>query len=353
MYSLSIEVLGIIDETSVLTHRIEIDERTIVVELNELLKKLQERTSAKFEKMPSVVLKDGTFDVTKLPVDKPEWHRITDLVAVMFDLKSSTNLEKGRKPASTASIYDAGVGGVVYIFNYFDADFVDIQGDGGFGLFWGERRYERALCAAISIHTFSDDFESKLEAKWSKAPSTGFKVGIASGPVLAKRVGLSKHLDMQEPVWAGRPVNYAAKAAQQTEPGKTLVTGSVWDAVSNNDYIAFSCGCAEGVEDGAPSLLWEERTLVNIPDAEKYGQVLKSGWCDNHGEEYCNAILNGDTYRAEIDETSRRQLTLLASGSEEVKMKARKERRAERRSLESEVRDMRGNRRFTFNKLGR
>lgn len=324
-----------------------------MVELDALLNKLQERTATKFERMPSVVLKDGAFEVTKLPVDKPEWHRITDLVAVMFDLKSSTNLEKGRRPASTASIYDAGVGGVVQIFNSFDADFVDIQGDGGFGLFWGDRRYEHALCAAISIHSFSDDFESQLEAKWPEAPSTGFKVGIASGPVLAKRVGLAKHLDMQEPVWAGRPVNYAAKAAQQTEPGKTLVTGSVWDAVSNNDYIAFSCGCREGNEGGVPSLLWEEQTLDNIPDAEKYGQVLKSGWCVNHGEEYCNAILNGDTYRAEITESLRSQLTLLAAGSEGIKVDARKERFAERRDLKSEVIALQRSRQSTFNHTSR
>lgn len=44
--------------------------------------------------MPSVVLKDSGCDVSKLPVDKPEWHRLTDLVAVMFDVKSSTNLGK-------------------------------------------------------------------------------------------------------------------------------------------------------------------------------------------------------------------------------------------------------------------
>lgn len=324
-----------------------------VVELNALLDQLQERTATKFEKMPSVVVKDGNFDVTKLPVDKPEWHRLTNLVAVMFDLKSSTNLERGRKPASTASIYDAGVGGVVQILNSFGADFVDIQGDGGFGLFWGELSYEHALCAAISIHTFSDNFESQLEAKWPEAPSTGFKVGIASGPILAKRVGLARHLDMQEPVWAGRPVNYAAKAAQQTDPGKTLVTGSVWDAVSSNDYIAFSCGCEEGVEGGIPSLLWEERTLDNIPDAEKYGQVLKSGWCDNHGEEFCNAVLNGETYRPEIIESERSHLTLLAAGSEGLKVKARKERLAERKALELEVDAQRRDPRTTFNRPSR
>ncbi|WP_394253573.1 adenylate/guanylate cyclase domain-containing protein [Arthrobacter pityocampae] len=325
----------------------------MVVELDALLEKLKERTASKFERMPSVVLKDDVFDVTKLPVDKAEWHRLTDLVAVMFDLKSSTSLEKGRKPASTASIYDAGVGGIVQILNSFNVDFVDIQGDGGFGLFWGERRYERAMCAAISMHTFSSDFEDQLEVKWSEAPSTGFKVGIASGPILAKRVGLSRHLDMQEPVWAGRPVNYAAKAAQQTDPGKTLVTGSVWDAVSNNDYIAFSCGCTEGVKGDTPSFLWEERTLDKIPDAEKYGQVLQSGWCINHGEEFCNAILAGDSHRTEITEGLRSQLTLLASGSESSKVKARKERLAERRALESEVLATRRDPRTSYNASGR
>lgn len=309
----------------------------MAVELDVLMKTLSERAAEKFERMPSVVVKDGSFDVAKLPVDKAEWHRLTDLVTVMFDLKSSTNLEKGRKPASTASIYDAGVGGVVQILAALDADFVDIQGDGGFGLFWGERRYERALCAAISIHTFSDDFESQLKTKWAEAPSTGFKVGIASGPILAKRVGLPRHLDMQEPVWAGRPVNYAAKAAQQTEPGKTLVTGSVWDAVAGNDYLVFSCGCIDGVEGGQPSVLWEEQTLEKIPDAERFGQALKSGWCTNHGVEYCNAILQGDTYRSDIPEGLRSKQTLLASGSEEPRAKARKERAVVRKTLQEEI----------------
>lgn len=319
-----------------------------MVELDALLERLKERTSLKLERMPSVVLKDEAFDVAELPIDKPEWHRLTDLVTVMFDLKSSTNLEKGRRPASTASIYDAGIGGVVQILSSFKADFVDIQGDGGFGLFWGERRYERAMCAAISMHTFSDDFEDQLKTKWSEAPSTGFKVGIASGPVLAKRVGLPRHLEMQEPVWAGRPVNYAAKAAQQTDPGKTLVTGSVWDAVSNNDYIAFSCGCMNGVEGGTPSFLWEERTLEKIPDAEKYGQVLRSGWCVNHGEEYCNAILDGNQYREDIAAAQRSQLTLLASGSESVKVQARKERLAARKALDLERLIMRGDPRTSY-----
>ncbi|WP_457974586.1 hypothetical protein [Arthrobacter sp. D1-17] len=117
------------------------------------------------------------------------WHHLDDLVAVFFDLKSSTNLEKGRKPASTASIYDAGAGGVVKILDTFDVNFVNIQSD-GFGLFWGECRYERAICAGITVRTFGSDFTDQLNDKWPSAPSTGLKVGVASGPILVKKVGL-------------------------------------------------------------------------------------------------------------------------------------------------------------------
>ncbi len=126
-------------------------------------------------------------------------------------------------------------------------------------------------------------------------------------------------------------------AAQQTEPGKTLVTGSVWDAVADNDFLAFSCGCNEGVQGGEPCFLWEELTLEKIPDAEKYGQVLNSGWCVHHGEEYCNAILQGNTHRSDIPEELRSKQTLLASGSESIKVQARKEREQDRRALQEEI----------------
>ena len=147
--------------------------------------------------------------------------------------------------------------------------------------------------------------------------------------------------------YPGRPVSYAAKAAQQTEPGKTLVTGSVWDAVAGNDYLVFSCGCNGGVKGGEPSLLWEEQTLDKIPDAERFGQALKSGWCINHREEYCNAILQGATYRSEIPERLRSKQTLLASGSEGTKVEARKEREQLRKSLVEEIQVLRGDPRFS------
>lgn len=300
------------------------------MKLNELLANVDERAREKFEAQPKVVNKTS-LDLDNLPVHANTWHHLDDLVAVFFDLKSSTELAKRRTAASTASIYDAGVGGVVKILEAFNADFVDIQGDGGFGLFWGGDRYLKALCAAVSVRTFSDKFTDRLTAKWPEAPSTGFKVGVASGPILVKKVGLPKHLELQEPVWAGRPVNYAAKAAQQTTPENIVVTGSVWDQIRNNDYIAFSCGCAGGsVGAQNPTLLWEDKTLDKIPDDERYGQSLKSGWCENHGEEYCTTILDGETDREDVLPDTKRKRMLLAEGSDAARVQARRARQKSR-----------------------
>lgn len=295
------------------------------IELYELLDGLSDRTKRKFEKQPSVVNKGDAFDVTNLPIDKPEWHAIDDVVSVNFDLKSSTNLAKGRSPQSTASIYDAGVGGVVKILSEFDAQFVDIQGDGGFALFWGDLRYQRAVTSAITVRSFSVDFTNQLEKKWANATSTGFKVGVASGSLMAKRVGLPRHLDLQEPVWAGNPVNYAAKAAQQAVDVMMNVTGSVWDAISDNDYLTFSCDCS------TPSLLWNSVTLEKIPDDEKYGFSLDRQWCRTHGEEYCRQVLAGQIARSGIPEAERSARNLLASGNPDLiaARKARANRRTE------------------------
>lgn len=289
--------------------------------LNSTLLDLSARTKQKFESMPKVIGKDGNFSIDNLKIGD-EWHRLSDLVAVMVDLKSSTNLAKGKKPASVASIYDAGMGGVVKIFKSLDSDFVDIQGDGGFALFWGEKRFERAFTAAVTVRTFSDDLVKQIYAKWSDEPETGFKVAIASGPVLVKLVGLPRKTELQEPVWAGRPVNYAAKAAQQTEPTVLLVTASVWDELEDNEYIVFSCGC-----NGPTSLLWEDYLLEKIPDDEKWGKALKSTWCAVHGEEFCNSILGGEKRRDDVDDDLRHKRNQLSYGtvekSEAYKRRAR------------------------------
>lgn len=299
------------------------------MELGTLLEGLSSRTADEFKSMPEVVDAGDSVDVHTLPIEARRWLRISDVVAVVADLKSSTQLGTGSKAASTASIYEAGTGGVVKIFDSFAADFLQIQGDGAFALFWGDMRFERAAAAGITVKTFSLDFTEKIEAKWPTKPETGFKVGIASQRVLVKRVGTPRDPTQQEPVWAGKPVNYAAKAAQSADRHELVVTGSVWDQFEKNDYLAFTCSCNDGPHD----TLWKDFVIPRLETDEKeaHGRKLSSAWCHVHGEEFCTAILDGKKRRDDVDHL--RQARLESQMSNALWMKAKRERasRAARR----------------------
>lgn len=271
------------------------------IDLENLLDAADQYVADELERMPEVVLKGRDLVVKELPYDERVWHRVDDAVAVVADLKSSTQLGLNTNARSTASIYEAATGNVAKIFDEFGADFVAIQGDGGFGLFWGDHRNRRAVCAAITIQTFGkNSLVERLTKKWDdKLPETGLKVGVASSPLLAKRVGLPGE-DRSEPVWAGRAVNYAAKCAQQADRNQMIVTGSMWDWILHRDHLAASCDC------GVPSTdIWDSITIDKIPDTgvgvgEREGKLLTSVWCKVHGEEYCNAVMGGKRSRPNV-----------------------------------------------------
>lgn len=266
------------------------------VDLKALLEDVDGDVKTELAGMPEIVERGDDLDVGSLPIKARRWHRADEVVAVVADMKSSTLIGLNKKPASVASIYEASTGGVVQVFDEFDADFVAIQGDGAFGLFWGGSRMERAVCAGITIKTFSArHLVPRLQRRWPDSlPETGLKVGVAASPILVKRVGVPR-TDHQEPIWAGRAVNYAVKAAQQADAHQMLVAGTVWDWIQGNDYLAVTCPCGEGP---SPSL-WEDATLEKVPsdDSEREGKLLTSHWCELHGPEYCTAVLTGERYR--------------------------------------------------------
>ncbi|MFD3405247.1 hypothetical protein ACFWUU_31465 [Kribbella sp. NPDC058693] len=271
-----------------------------IIDLDGMLDEIDENVRDEIASQPEVVDKGAELDISKLPVEARRWFKVSGVLAVVADLKGSTKLGTGKRAASTASIYQAGTGNVVRVFNRFEADFIAIQGDGAFALFWGEKNFERAMCAAITVRTFSQKFSERLEKKWPDSPKTGFKVGVAEGRLLVKRVGTLRNRDEQEPVWAGKPVNYAAKAAQAAEREEVIVTGSVWDRVEKNDYLAISCGCPDGPSTG----IWKNVEIPNLPDdePEAQGRLLEAGWCETHGDEFCNAVLSGLRKREGVDQ---------------------------------------------------
>lgn len=269
------------------------------IDLQRLLDEFNEHVDTQLATMPDVVEAGESFDIEDVPIDERKWIRLEEIVAVVADLKASTHLGTGKRAPSTASIYEAALYPLVTIFDKFDAKDLAIQGDGGFGIFWGNRALEKAIAAGITIKTFSElHLEPKLESKWPEAPNTGFKVGVASSPILVKRVGIQRK-DRNEEVWAGKAVNYAVKAAQSGDRHELVVPGSLWDRLEPNDYIAYSCGCRTG-----PSAsIWQDVVIQGVPedDDDRFGSKLTSLWCTVHGAEFCSAILAGKTTREDVE----------------------------------------------------
>lgn len=282
---------------------------TLQVDLADLLSGLNSETKVILDTVPPVDEASEEFEATDIPTAAARrWVKLRDVVVVLCDLRGSTKLGIGKHDTSTARIYKSGVEGSVRILREFGADFIDIQGDGAFGVFWGERRYERALCAGVTIKKFSTSWTEALESKFGpELPETGYKVGMASGRVLVKAIGTPRNVDEQEAVWAGRPVNFAAKCAQAAEVDQLISTVSVWDKLEGNDYIAYTCGC-----DSEPTSLWRDIEVETLPVEYRAAARLDSTWCDSCGPAFCAAILRGERKRSDISARARNRENLSA-----------------------------------------
>jgi class 3 adenylate cyclase len=302
-------------------------------DLKQLLDDLDDHVASELKNTPNVIDKGDSLVPSDLPIEARCWHKAHDVVAVVADLKSSTLLGLNKHAASTASIYEAATGGAVQILDAFAADFIAIQGDGALGLFWAENRLARAVCAGITIKTFSEKkLVSRLEAKWPALGEikTGFKIGIASSDLLAKRVGIPRS-PHQEPVWAGKSANYATKCAQQADRHQMLVTGSVWDYCEDNDFLAVSCGCGKGPSAG----IWRDAEVERLPadDPERTGRLLVVPWCDIHGPEFCSAVMSGERSRPDVTDQRTLEVNRLMSNSLRAKKKRERERTRALRKL--------------------
>jgi class 3 adenylate cyclase len=270
-----------------------------VTPISELLEVYDGHVGAELASTPDVLPTAPPISADDLYITARRWRQYRDVYVVTADLAGSTSLNFGNQwQASIASIYEAAVTPMVQILRHFDADFVAIQGDGGFGLFSGDRSFQRAICAGVTIKTFSSrHLAPALKKRWpTSTPQTGFKVGMAASTLLAKKVGIPR-TDHNEPVWAGKAVNFAAKCAQQADRGEMIITQRIAERVKNNDYLAYSCGCNSDI---GPSALWTDVIIDKIQDSDSNGQLLKSDWCEAHGDEFAANILAGGYRRTDI-----------------------------------------------------
>lgn len=231
-------------------------------------------------------------DTAKIPSRLPSrWLKIPDLVCVFVDMKGSTQLSASLHDRSTAGAYQLFTGTAVRLFDEFEAPYIDVRGDGVFALFNSNQVY-RAFAAAITFKTFASEEFVPLLSKKTKL-ELGAHIGIDQKTALVRKIGMLRHggrTDRQNEVWAGKPINMASKLAARGQAGELLVSDRYFNRITS-DYVRLSCGCPNG----EAAELWQMEDLTEDVNFDfDTAWVLKSNWCEDHGKEFCEAILACD-----------------------------------------------------------
>lgn len=229
-----------------------------------------------------------------IPLEINKWLKIDDVVCVFIDMKNSTQLSAQKQDKFTASVYQYFTDTAVKILNYFNASYIDVKGDGAFGLFERDKIYH-AFCSAMTFKTFSVHILN-TEIKLEDDKKVSCHIGMDMKTVLVKRLGLRKvggETLKQNEVWAGKPVNMASKLASFGEENELIVSERIFDVLlrGGSELVLKSCGCPNGEKKN----FWKRIDLIDPKfDFNKAYKIDTSGWCKEHGVEYCENILSLD-----------------------------------------------------------
>jgi class 3 adenylate cyclase len=251
-----------------------------------------------FGRRTKITERNSIPDTTEIPITDPlYWLKIPDVICVFVDMKNSTGVSADTAASDIASIYRLFTGTAVRLFHEADAPYIDVRGDGAFALFNSDQAH-RALAAAVTFKTFGVEvFLPKVKEK--TIASTGLHIGIDLDVVLVRKLGLKivdNRTDRQNEVWAGRPVNMAAKLASLAKMNEIIVSDRFHEKLTDEKALK-SCGCGNGYAAGqAPKEpLWKDLDLAD-DDRFDFDQAhsLESGWCSVHGSEFCEHLMSVD-----------------------------------------------------------
>ena len=237
------------------------------------------------------------------PVRGGVWLQVPEATAVFVDLKGSTGLNARFGAAAAAHGYTYFNRAMAVIFDGFQARYVDVQGDGLFGLFSGKGSRFLAAACAITMKTqvetvIAERFRQDVHADWELRAG----IGVDRGKLLMRQLGL-RGTGMNE-VWAGTPVNMAAKLSSVAGPNEVAVSERVFGdyqqgAKIRQRVLLWSCGCRGSTRGRGLDLLaerteylWQSvRAPANLGlDFDQVHQ-LRRAWCPIHGAEFCEALV--------------------------------------------------------------
>jgi len=240
----------------------------------------------------SVQVVNAIPDTSSIPIQNPKhWLKIPNVICVYVDMLGSTRLSAEMHDKSTAGAYQLFTGTAVRLFSVFQSPYIDVRGDGVFALFDNDQPYT-SLAAAITFKTFAKEvFVPRIKEKTGLL--VGSHIGIDQKTVLVRKIGLKRYssrTDRQNEVWAGKPVNMAAKLASLTNDNELLASDRYFSNLKDQ-HALYSCGCPTGNK----SYLWSAKDLSSDERFDfDTSYSLKSNWCGTHGREYCEAILTLD-----------------------------------------------------------
>lgn len=227
------------------------------------------------------------------PLEADKWLRIDNVTCVFIDMKNSTQLSAQKHEKSTAGIYQYFTDTAVRVLDYFGASYIDVRGDGAFGLFDSDKVYH-ALASAITFKSFSQ-YEIGNNVKLGDA-KISCHIGMDRKTVLVKRIGMRKSADStskQNEVWAGKPVNMASKLASRGGENDLMISDRVFKKLlaDASPLVLETCGC-----NGDKSHLWDHEEVHSEPkfDFNKLYKLKSPGWCQNCGQAFCEEILKLD-----------------------------------------------------------
>jgi class 3 adenylate cyclase len=228
-------------------------------------------------------------DWNTIPLEGKNWLQAESLACVYIDMVNSTKLHIDKQAKTAAKAYQLFVENMVQTLQDYDCEFIDIKGDGGFGIFVGANASIKALCAAVTFKTLCQE----LLATAIKDFKISAHIGIDEKHSLFKRIGLRG--DWHNVVWAGKPVNMAAKLSALAGAQQIAISNRVFEKITQpkfKKYACLSCGCtSEGIF-GEPTSLWSE---VDVSEEGYFdfesAYVCKSNWCKKHGNEYCQKLM--------------------------------------------------------------
>ena len=221
-----------------------------------------------------------------IPLEGNHWLELDEVTCVFVDMIGSTQMHLRDQDA--VKVYEIFIKSLVKILNTYGAQYIDIKGDGAFGIFSGNESAIPALCSAVTFRTVcSKILENKFTDFHIKT-----HIGMDTDRVLVKRIGLRG--DKNNEVWVGKPVNIASKLASLAPESFIYASDRTYQTLLKKDYMRSlikSCGCPDGVSMD----LWtkEDNTHAFLKLQSFYS--LGSCWCAIHGEEFCGAVM--DIYR--------------------------------------------------------